>query len=166
MNERPYVPAIVCVVPIVGSVAAIWLLTGGDATCGASGCDVWDAAGFSVLLLSFIGGAPVYFISLIRRGWGERMLLGVFATLVLLVVAFPLLASLGHNPQGNYCRYLEPGQEGSWLAIAIEGEVCEIVWRRWLAAGAPWTWVFWVGGITIFAVHRLKRAIENRALEP
>ena len=89
------------------------------------------------------------------------MLIGLLATLILLTVAFPLLASLGHNPQGNYCRFLEAGQHASWLAITIEGDVCEIVWRRWLAVGAPWTWIFWVGGCTIFAIHRLRRMIDS-----
>lgn len=84
----------------------------------------------------------------------------VLAALIMVVVASPLLTSLGHNPQGDYCRYLEPGQQRSWLAITMEGDVCEIVWRRWLAVGAPWTWLFWVGGFTIFGIRHLKRMVE------
>jgi hypothetical protein len=162
-DKRPYVIAVVASVPISVSIAMIWLIAGGDETCGPNGCDVEDAIGFSGLLLSYVAAASLYVAALIRRSWGQRILIGVLATLILLVISFPLLASLGHNPQGNYCRYLAPGQDGGWLAITMEGDVCEIIWRRWLATGAPWTWVFWVGGFTIFGIHRLKHKIESRA---
>jgi hypothetical protein len=98
-NKRPYAIAVAASVPISVSIAVIWLMTGGDETCGPNGCDLGDAIGFSGLLLSYLAAAPLYVASLIRRSWGERMLIGVLAALILLVVAFPLLASLGHNPQ-------------------------------------------------------------------
>lgn len=63
---RPYVVAIAASMPIMASIVAFWLMSGGDETCGPNGCNVGDMMSVSGLLHSYIVALPLFMVSVVR----------------------------------------------------------------------------------------------------
>jgi hypothetical protein len=164
-KPRPYRLAFATATAAGMGITALWLSTGGDDTCAPNGCGVPNAIGFFLLLVPYVVPVALLAAALVRRGRWQRFALILPGLLVIFVLLLPPLLAVGHNPQGEYCAYLERGEPGGWLAIdgSYGGPACELVWSRLLFVGLPWLLLFWVAGFIGYGIYRIDAVIRSRA---